>query len=299
MTQRKSVIRRRYGNAWALPFLIPAGAFVFAIILIPSVMGIAYAFTDWNGGPDWQWVGWVNFERMLTDQLARDALWHTLMLTVITTIAMNVLGILFALGLNSKIKAKTLLRVIFFAPVVVTPVIVANLWKYIYLPDGPLNELLRAVGLDGWATSWLGNSDTALGAIAVIVIWQFTGIAMVIYLAGLQNVPTELLEAAQLDGAGSLQRFWYVILPQLRPALVIVSMLTIIAGLKIFDQVWVTTQGGPGSSTATLSTAQYQVTFLIGNFAYGAAFAVALSVLAVVAALLQQAVARRGVSDAS
>ncbi|WP_442575360.1 carbohydrate ABC transporter permease [Microbacterium sp. F51-2R] len=296
--QQTPIRRRRSGNLWTLPFLLPAGIFVAAIVLIPSAMGVVYAFTDWTGGPGWSWVGLANFERMLNDQLARDALWHTLALTAMTTIAMNVLGILFALGLNSRIRAKTLLRVIFFAPVVVTPVIVANLWKYIYLPDGPLNELLRALGLDELATSWLGNSDTALGAIAVIVIWQFTGIAMVIYLAGLQNVPTELLEAAQLDGAGAFKRFWYIVLPQLRPALVIVSMLTIIAGLKIFDQVWVTTQGGPGSATATLSTAQYQVTFLIGNFAYGAAFAVALSVLAVVAALLQQVVARRGADNA-
>jgi len=286
--------RRRPQTLWALPFLVPAGAFICFIVLIPAVQAGAYAFTNWDGlTNDWKFTGLSNFERMLGDPLARSAVAHTVLLTLVTAAGINVFGVLLALVLNSKIKTKGLMRVVFFAPVIVTPVVVATLWKFIYQPDGPLNTLLNAVGLQNLTRAWLGDDAVALGAVTITIMWQFTGVAMVIYLAGLQNVPDELIEAAHLDGAGPFRRFFSIILPELRPAATIAIMLTLLAGVKTFDQVWIMTAGGPGDSTHTLSTAQYQATFVFGDFSYGAAFAVVISVIAIALAVVQQWVVRK------
>ena len=287
---------RRSRGLWAIPFMIPAAGFVIAIIIVPSVRGTVYSFSDWDGlSAGWNFVGLDNFARLIGDQLAIDSFRQTLLLTVVTTVAMNVLGLALALALNTRIRTKGILRVVFFAPVIITPVIIANLWRYLLLPEGPVNGLLRAIGLEALTQPWLGNSDTAIWAVMGTIVWQFTGIAMVIYLAGLQNVPAEVVEAARMDGAGSWRVFLHITLPELRPAAVITSLLLLIGGLKSFDQVWVLTQGGPGTSTHTLSTAQYQVTFLFGDYAYGATFAVAIAVLAIAIAVIQQIVAgRRG-----
>ena len=284
---------RSRGILWAIPFLVPAAAFICFVVLVPAGQASAYAFTNWDGlSPKWHFTGLTNFQRMFTDPLASSAIAHTIVLTVATTVGTNFFGILLALVLNSKIKIKGFMRVVFFAPVIVTPVVVASLWKFIYQPDGPLNLLLNSLGMHDLTRAWLGDNTAALGAIAVTIIWQFTGVTMVIYLAGLQNVPDELIEAAHLDGSGPARRFFSIILPELRPAATISIMLTLLAGVKTFDQVWIMTAGGPGDSTHTLSTAQYQATFVFGDFSYGAAFAVVISVIAIVLALVQQWFAR-------
>lgn len=285
---------KRRSTVWALPFLIPASAFVLFAILVPAVQGTVYAFTNWDGiSSTWSFTGLANFNRLFSDPLAAGALSNTVILTLATALGINLFGLILALALNSKIKSKSFLRLIFFAPVIVTPVVVASVWKFIFLPDGPLNQLLSTVGLEMLTRAWLGEEATALGAVIATVIWQFTGIAMVIYLAGLQNVPEDIIEAAQLDGAGAIRRFFSVVLPQLAPAATICTLLTIVAGLKTFDQVWIMTAGGPGDSSQVLSTVQYQATFQFGDFAYGSTLAVALSVLAIAAAVVQQIIVRK------
>lgn len=293
-TTRYTVRPRKRAQLWGIPFLIPAVALLTFVILVPAVRGVGYAFTDWNGlSADFNWIGFDNFVKMANDPLARDAIWHTLAFTGVITVLQNVLGLALALAVNSSIKSKGLLRVIFFAPVIVTPVIVASLWRFIYLPNGPLDGVLDMLGLGFLKQTWIGNPDIALWSILGTTLWYTTGILMVIYLAGLQNVPDEIVEAAHLDGAGMFRRFFSIVLPQLKPALTIGSMLVLIGGLKTFDQVWIMTQGGPGTSTHTLSTAQYQVAFIFGQYGYASAFAVVLGVLAILVALAQQYVVRR------
>ena len=298
-TGRSSRRRRRvHGNGWAVLFLLPAVGFVLFSVIVPSVQGATYAFTDWNGlAPDWEFVGFDNFEKMLSDSLARTAIANSLILTLITTVGQNVFGLLLALALSSRIKARGFLRVLIFAPCVITPVVVANLWQFILLPDGPLNSVLRSVGM-GWAAqTWLGDPQFALTSVSLVILWQMSGAVMVIYIAGLQNVPDELLEAAALDGAGPVRRFFAVTLPALRPAIVIATLLCIVGGLKTFDQVWVMTRGGPGVSSQVLSTAVYQTSFLRGDFSYATALALVLALITVVAALIQQRVARAKAED--
>ena len=186
---------------------------------------------------------------------------------------------LLALGVNSRIKSRNILRVLLFAPAIITPVATAYLWQNLYSPDGAVNSLLNAVGLGALAQNWLGDSDVAIWSICIVVVWQFAGYSMVIFLANMQGISTEVIEASYVDGAGPFRRFWSIIRPELAPSITINLMLSIIGGLRLFDQVWVMTGGGPGGSTETMTTLLYKNAFQFGDFAYGIAIAVVLTVL--------------------
>lgn len=278
--------RRPESRLWW--FVLPAAIPYLFVVVVPSLQGAGYAFTDWDGlNPDWSFIGLDNFTRMLGDAQATRAIRNTLLLALGVTVIENVVGLLLALALNTKIKSRHLLRLVFFAPVVILSVVVAFLWQFIYTPGGPINEILHTVGLGDWAQNWLGDPNIALWAIAVMVIWQFSGYTMVIYLAGLQGVPAEQLEASALDGANAAQRFWYVVRPLLAPAITVNLMLSLIRGLMIFDQIWVATQGGPASSTNSLSTLVYRNAFQYSEYGYSAAMAVVLTLFVGVLGVVQ------------
>ncbi|GAA0956893.1 sugar ABC transporter permease [Actinocorallia libanotica] len=264
-------------------FLLPALTLYLYVVLAPSLQGAGYAFTDWTGlGTPASFIGLENFRKSLGDPDARDALWQTLLVTVVITVVQNVIGLLLALGVNSRIRSRNVLRVLFFAPAVMTPVVTAYLWRYLYAPEGAFNTALETLGLGSLTQNWLGDPDLALWSVAAIVIWQFSGYSMVIFLAGLQGVPRELHEAAGVDGAGAFQRFWHITRPLLAPATTINLMLSMIGGFKLFDQVYVTTGGGPGHATETLSTLIYKNAFQFDEYAYSTALAVFLAVVVAV-----------------
>jgi raffinose/stachyose/melibiose transport system permease protein len=259
-------------------FLIPAAAIYIFIVLYPSIQGAALSFTDWNGlDPVKNFIGWDNYVKLFHDPKALASVWHTLVIAVTIMIVQNLVGLLIALGVNSKIKSRNVLRVIFFAPAVITPVATGYLWQNLLGQKGAVNEFLSFFGVP--PTTWLGDQSTAIWAICVVIIWQFAGYSMVIFLANLQGIPQEIIEASMVDGAGPIRRFWSIIRPELAPSITINLMLSIIGGLKIFDQVWVMTGGGPGGSTETMSTFLYKNAFQFGDFAYGIAIAVVLAIL--------------------
>jgi raffinose/stachyose/melibiose transport system permease protein len=254
------------------------------IVLYPAVAGVIYAFTDWSGiGRDMSFVGLENFRTLLGDEQAMGSIGNTLLLTVAIVVVQNGVGLLLALGVHVKLKSRAVLRVVFFAPVVVSPVMVAFLWKYIYNPD-PSAGLNGLLGLE---VDWLGDPSIALWSIAGMVVWQNAGYSMVIFLAGLEGVPRELHEAAMIDGAGTGQRFRYVTWPLLAPALTINLMLSTIGGLKLFDQVFAATNGGPGYATETLSTVLYKQAFVFGKFGYSTAVALVLALFVAAVSLVQ------------
>ncbi|WP_234402171.1 carbohydrate ABC transporter permease [Thermobifida halotolerans] len=264
-------------------FTLPALAFFGFAVLVPSARGALYAFTDWNGiSADYAFVGLDRFRELLGDEKARDALGNTLLVAVAVTLVQNAVGLLLALGVNSRIKSRNVLRVFFFAPAVITPVVTAYLWKYLYSPEGAINAAFEAVGLGALRQDWLGDPDIALWSVVAVIVWQFAGYSMVIFLAGLQSIPREIHEAADVDGAGAVRRFWYVVRPMLAPATTINLMLSMIGGLKLFDQVWVMTQGGPGRATDTLSTVIYREAFQFNEYAYSTAMAVVLTLFVIV-----------------
>lgn len=271
--------RRKQLRAVPFYFVIPAAALYAFVVLWPSIQGVGFAFTDWDGlSPHMNFVGFQQFVKVFQDQAALAALGHSLELAVGITIAQNLIGLLLALGVNSRIKSRNVLRVFLFAPAVITPVAAAFIWQYMFTPDGIINQILQLLGLGALQQNWIGDPNVALISIAIIVIWEYSGYSMVIFLAGLQGVPDETIEASLVDGAGPFRRFWYVVRPELAPAMTINLMLSVIASLKLFDQVQVTTGGGPGHATETLSTVIYKDVFQFGEFGYGIALAVIMTI---------------------
>ncbi|WP_308797921.1 carbohydrate ABC transporter permease [Agromyces silvae] len=297
--QREARTRRRFvgvAQSKALLLLaIPGLIFYGFAVVVPSIRGAVLAFTNWDGlSQSYDFIGFDNFIRIFTTQSSLDALRMTLIFALAVTILQNGIGLLLALGVNSGLKSQNFLRVLFFAPVVITPVVVAYLWKFLLTPDGAVNTILGGVGLGDLAPSWLGDPFWAAVSVIMMIVWQHAGYSMVIYIAGLQSIPQELNEAAAVDGAGSWRRFWSVTWPLLAPATAINVMLTIIGGLKMFTEVFVLTAGGPGGSTETLSTLLYKSAFQFNEFGYGISLALVLAGVVAFFSVAQQRMARRG-----
>jgi raffinose/stachyose/melibiose transport system permease protein len=291
---RESYVRRaRLGLIW---FAVPALVFYVFVVVVPSVRGVGFAFTDWTGGIEPpSFVGFDNFAKIFRDPAAVGALWHTAFIAFVNMILQNAIGLLLALGVHSKIKSRNLLRVFFFAPAVVAPVATAYLFQFLFSPEGPINSALEGLGLGFLKQDWLGNPNIVLWSVVIVLIWQFAGYSMVIFLAGLEGVPPELMEAAALDGAGPIRKFWSVVRPLLAPAITINLMLSVIGGLKLFDQVYVMTGGGPGDSSQTISTLIYKNAFQFNEFSYSIAMAVLMTILVAVISLIQySALSRQG-----
>src|SRR5690349_16675559 len=281
-------------------FTLPALTLFAFVVLIPSARGVYYAVTDWDGlDPHFSFVGLDNFRELAHDPDARQAIRHTLVIAVAVTVIQNGVGLLLALGVNSAIRSRNVLRVFLFAPAVVTPIVTAYLWRNLLGPDGAVNSLLAAVGLRSWQQDWLGDPRLALWSVVAVIVWQFAGYSMVIFLAGLQAVPAQVHEAATMDGAGPVRRFWSVTRPLLAPAFTINLMLSVIGGIKLFDQVYALTGGGPGHATDTISTLIYKDAFTLGEFGYSIALAVVLTIVVAVVSTGQYLVLSRNERAAS
>jgi raffinose/stachyose/melibiose transport system permease protein len=279
--------RRRLGGGSAWYFVLPGLAIYLFVVVWPSIQGVGISFTDWGGLAPAVFTGLQNYANLFSDPQAGGAILHTLLIAAVVTVVQVGLGLLIALGVNSNIKSRNVLRVFFFAPAIVLPVAVAYLWQYILGPRGALNALLESVGLAGWKHDWLGDSHYAIWSVIVVIVWQFTGYSMVIFLANLQSIPEDIIEASHLDGTGAFTRFWYVVRPLLGPSLTLTIMLALTNALKLFDQVWILTQGGPAGATDTMSTLIYRDAFQFGQFGYGTTLAVVLAVVVVAISTLQ------------
>jgi raffinose/stachyose/melibiose transport system permease protein len=269
---------------WALPGIL----FVLAIHYVATSVGGFFAFTDWSGIGSFEFIGLDNFVKIFNDPTKVGALLNTLLLAFGSVILTNIFGLLLALVLNRELKSRLILRVLFFMPVVLSPLAVSYIWKFIFDYNGPLNAALEAAGLGELATTWLADPDTAIWTVLVVITWQNTGFAMVIFLAGLASVPVEIEEAAALDGANLWGRFRHVVLPAIRPAVAISTTLGLVNGLRVFDQIMALTGGGPAGATETLATQVYKQSFALGNFGFGAALALVLTVIILFFAVIQQ-----------
>ncbi|MGW0819119.1 carbohydrate ABC transporter permease [Streptomyces viridiviolaceus] len=296
--QRTGPERARAGGLWWFP--LPALLLFAFVVLWPSAHGVYYAFTDWDGlSPDLSLVGVDNFTALADDPDALGAIGHTLLVAAAVTVIQSLIGLLLALGVNSAIRSRNLLRVMLFAPAVITPIVTAYLWRNLLGPDGAVNDLLVAVGLGSWQQDWLGDATIALWAVVGVTVWQYAGYSMVIFLAGLQSVPAEIQEAAAIDGAGPVRRFWSITRPLLAPAITVNLMLSVIGGLKLFDQVYALTGGGPGHATDTISTLIYKDAFTLGEFGYSVALAVVLTLIVAAVSTGQYLMLSRNESAAS
>ncbi|MFE8887075.1 carbohydrate ABC transporter permease [Pseudarthrobacter enclensis] len=278
-----------FGRWW---WALPAVTLTIVVTYMATAFGAFFAFTDWTGLGSFKFVGFDNFVQVFKDPALVGSVRNTLFLAAGYVVFTNLFGLLFALALNRTLKTRFVLRALIFMPVVLSSVAVSFIWKFVFAFDGPLNQFLSAVGLDSLKQDWLANPSLALWCILAVMVWQNIGFVMVIYLAGLATVPVELEEAAGLDGAGVWQTFTGVVLPTIRPSVAIATVLTLIQGLSVFDQVLTLTGGGPGDATQTLASQIYQQTFVYGAFGLGAAAALVLTVFILVLAVVQQVVVR-------
>ncbi|WP_246005899.1 carbohydrate ABC transporter permease [Georgenia muralis] len=271
--------RSRYGLTpyW---FLLPALVVYALFLLYPLGRAVQISLYDWDGLSLATFVGPANYADVLTDDRLRSAFGHSLVLIFFFAVLPLGIGlVLAALLTRGQVRGMGFFRTVIFLPQVIAMVVVAVAWRQIYAPDGQLNTLLRAVGLDALTRTWLGDFTLTLPAVGLIGTWVSTGLVTVLLMAGMSRIPTELYEAATLDGAGAVRSFLFITVPSVRAEVVVALTMTIIAALKTFDLVYVTTSGGPGATTTVPSFEVYRRAFQLGEVGSAAAVAVVLTVL--------------------
>ncbi|MDO4901076.1 carbohydrate ABC transporter permease [Actinomyces sp.] len=267
----------------SVPYLAPAALLYGVFLLYPMIDSVRLSFFSWSGYANaaQEFVGLKNYRYLLTqDTVFWTALKNSMIWVALSVAIPMVASLLMALALNQRIWGRNAFRSIFYIPSVFASITVAAIWRWIYNPTmGVINQVLEAIGLGGLAHEWLGDPRTALYSIFVASIWQGVGFNMVLFLAGLQSVPAELVDAARVDGAGRWQVFRNVTWPALRPTTVVVIILTIINSLKVYDLVVGMTGGGPAQSSQVLALWSYQQSFSNHNFGAGGAVATVLLIL--------------------
>ncbi len=290
-------MRRHWGAYRAgYLFLLPALALYAMFMIYPFFQSIYLSLTDWNGADAVKnFVGLENYRNLWSDDLLWRSLWHNVIWVVIGTLGPLILGFLLAVLLAARPKGFTLFRTVYFMPQVLSPVIIAIVWGWIYNPlFGILNKGLEAAGLEAWTRGWLGDPDFALYAVLVAAMWAQTGFVFVIFLAGLQNVSRDLIEAATLDGANAWQRFRDVTLPQMANVVNVVAALLLIGGFNVFDIIFVMTGGGPANSTEVIATYAYTEAFRLNNVGYASTLTIVMTVITLVASILFIRLRERG-----
>lgn len=273
------------GLGRALPFMV-TGLLLYAIFVVyPVVQAVILGFYRWSGIGPRQFIGWANYTQLFTtDPVFPTALRNTLIWTGLALIVPNVVALGLAVLLNGKIRGRIALRAAFYAPAVLATVVVAMTWDLVYDPTaGLFNNVLTDIGLRGAMEPWLGNPNFAIFAVFVASAWQSTGISMVLFLAGLQSVSPELIQAAQVDGASRFSVFRHIELPGLRPTTAIILVLSVINSLKAFDLIYVMTNGGPGDSSQVLATYAWTQALVDRNIGLGSALATLLLIMALAA----------------
>ena len=266
-------------------YLAPAFAFYLLFAFGPLVYTTWLSFFDWDGLTVGTWTGLDNYREVLEDPGIRASFVHSLVLIVFYALVPCALGLfLAALIAHGRVRGVTFFRAVLFLPQTIAVVVVALAWVWIYAPDGPLNAALDAVGLDSVSRGWLGDFTFALPALGIVGTWIMFGLCLVLFLAGIQKIPTTLYEAARVDGAGRVREFFAVTLPGLRGELAVALTLTTIYALRTFDLVYVATSGGPGTSTTVPSWLVYQNAFSTGRVGLAAAVAVVLTAIIFVVA---------------
>ncbi|WP_276354409.1 carbohydrate ABC transporter permease [Cohnella caldifontis] len=268
-------------------FTLPVLICIVLAFYIPFFMSMYYSLTDWNGiSRSVNFIGMDNFRQIFSgDANFSSASWFTVKFSILFIVLSNVLAIVIAVLLDQKLKTSSLLRAAFFIPYILSLVIVGFIWKFIFSQG--FASLADTTGWPIWGWSWLGTPKLAFVSVLLVSVWQSIGFYIVIYLAGLQSVPSDLLEAAKVDGAGAFRRFFSVVLPMLAPSVTIAVFMSLTNSIKVFDVILSLTGGGPGGSTYSVSFDIYRETFQNNLFGYGTAKALVLFVVVLIITVLQ------------
>lgn len=274
--------------------MLPATALYALFVLYPTVKAILLSLTDAHGVLGGSFIGFANYSQAFHDPQVLAALKNTLVYTVVVVVVQNALGLAVAYWLYNSPAIRTIARTGLLVPAMMALVAVSYLWSFIYSPiGGPLDSVMNALGLHKLEMSWLGDTHSALMAIAVSYMWMYLGYTATIYLSNYLSIPADLLEAAALDGARGWTRFRKIDWPLLAPSLTVNLTLSTIGSLRVFDLPFIMTDGGPANSTQTLSYVIFQDSFKDFHFAYGTAVAVLLLIITIVVGVTLTTILRR------
>ncbi|WP_042222001.1 carbohydrate ABC transporter permease [Oceanobacillus manasiensis] len=268
-------------------FLLPSLAILITFLIIPIIEAFRWSLLDYKIIADTsEFIGLANFRELFADEMFWKAFINTI-LFVLIVLPMNIfLPMVLASLVNQKIKAVGAFRVMYYVPVVTPIVVGALMWKMLYSQDGAMSRFLVSIGILDQPMNFLTNSTTALVAVAFITAWKGLGYYMIMYLANLQSIPNQLYESASIDGATSIQKFTKITMPMLVPSMTLVSILTIVNGLKVFEEIALTTNGGPAGATTTLVMYIYDK-FMNLDVSIASAAGLVLLGLAIVGSLIQ------------
>ena len=282
--------RRRDLTYWL--YLVPGGVLFVLVIGVPLVMNFYLSLTKWSGVGDPTWVGLENYSNLLHDDVFWTSFKNTLAMLVAMVVVPTLLGLVLAavlfdtIGRRFRPRAASTLRAAFYLPQVLPVVVAGIVWGWILRPDGALNATLDAVGLGSLSHDWLGDPNTAMPSVMMVMIWVQIGYPVVVFMAALQRVDPELYEAAEIDGAGWWQRLRAITLPQIRPETFVVALTCTIAALKVFGPIYALTRGGPENATNVPSYFAYFTYFKKLQVGYGSAISTVLTLLIVVVSIV-------------
>jgi raffinose/stachyose/melibiose transport system permease protein len=288
MKHKTSSVEKGYGV-----FLIPGIVAFLIIIIIPFMINIGISLTKWSGVRAPVWIGLSNFQQLIGDAVFWLSFRNILILLVAMTIVPTVIGLLLATFLYDYItnsfgqRVSSFFRAGFYLPQILPAAVTGIVWAWILQPDwGVVNYVLKSLGLSSLTRSWLGDPATALLAVMVVIIWVQIGYPVVIFMAALQRIEPELLEAASMDGASWMQKFYYITIHLIRPEIMVVIVTTTIYTLKIFGQVYVLTSGGPGNATSVPAYYAYKNFFETQRVGYGSAISLVETIIIVVLTII-------------
>lgn len=268
-------------NYYPYYFTYPAVILFLLIFVTPTLIGFGYAFTDWNiYNPEINFVGFENFKKILDNDNLQLCIRNTVFFALFTCIGRNIIGLLLALALCSRLKTKVALRTIFYLPVILSYIVVGVVFTMVLHPEGILNTILSAVGLEFMALQWLADRNVVMFTVSIVDIWKGAGFHMVIFIAALMSIPHEYSEASKIDGANAVQQFFKIKLPLIMQSVTINIILSLIAGFKVFEQVYLLTNGGPGYASSVMNTVVFQ---MLGEGTWGMGTAINLVLFIVIA----------------
>ena len=272
----------------------PALAIYAVLYIFPTLSGFYYSLTDWSPYKDTiRFIGFGQFAELFKTKALYSAMEHTVIYAAIVTILQNGLGVLLALLLNARIAGRNFFRSVYFMPCILSALVVGYMFTIVLHPEGIFNQFLMSVGLGDLAKDWLGDPKLALDSVTIINVWQWAGSSMALYLAGLQGISKDMLEAAVIDGTTYLQRLRYVVMPILAPVVTVSVLLSMIGSMKTFELIYVMTGGGPGGATEVMNTFIFKQ-FSSGLYAYGTAANVVLFLSVAIVSILLVKLMRKG-----
>lgn len=281
--------KKKKWQSYALVFILPSLILYTLFVIIPTLGSVYYSFTSWDGvSSDVRFIGFANFIEIWNSPRVHNALKNTMLLTVSLVILENIVAIILAMLVDKVRWFRNLFRSVFYFPVLISGIVMGFVWTIILNYNfGVVNQMLNSIGLGAYIVDWLGNPKYAMLSIILSTVWKSAGYYMIIYLAGLQGIPQELTEAASIDGANGRQQFRHITFPLLAGSVTVCMVLSMISSLKIFDQIAVMTDGGPGFETETLTYIIYKVGIGELRQGFGTAMALVLFLIILIITVIQ------------